>query len=226
MMYQKPEVLFFDVNETLLDLGPLKKSVGEALGGDETLVALWFTTLLQYSLVTSVSGQFVDFGTIGSATLQMIARKQGKSLGEKDAQDALKPMRSLPPHPDVNDALSQLKAAGYRLFALSNSAKSSLDEQLTHAGLKPYFEQILSVEEVKLYKPHAKVYSWAAKKAKVHLRDSMLIAAHGWDVAGAAWAGMQTAFLARPGKQMYPLAEAPDIQADTLTEIAEKLQQA
>lgn len=222
-MFQKPEVLFFDVNETMLDLSPLKRSVTKVLGGDEGMVSLWFTTMLHYSLVTTVNEHFADFGTIGVATLQMVAGKQGQKLSEKDAQDALKSMRWLPPHADVKEALNLLKEGGYRLFALSNSAREALDDQLTHAGLKPFFEQLLSVEEVALYKPHPKVYRWAAKQAGVHPEDAMLIAAHGWDVAGAGWAGMHTAFLARPGQQLYPLADAPDLQAGSLTEIAQAL---
>lgn len=48
--------MFFDVNETLLDLKPLKESVTKALGGHDELVGLWFSTLLHYSLVDTLTG--------------------------------------------------------------------------------------------------------------------------------------------------------------------------
>ena len=67
----RPKVLFFDVNETLLDLTVMKKSVGDALGGRKELLPLWFTTMLQYSLVSTVGRQYNDFGIIGSAALLM-----------------------------------------------------------------------------------------------------------------------------------------------------------
>ena len=63
----RPKVIFFDVNETLLDLTPVKKSVGEALGGRPELAPLWFTTLLQYSLVATVADRYLDFGEVGAA---------------------------------------------------------------------------------------------------------------------------------------------------------------
>lgn len=69
----RPKVLFFDVNETLLDLSAVKKEVGNALGGREDLLPLWFTTMLQYSLVVSASGTYEPFGHIGAAALQMVA---------------------------------------------------------------------------------------------------------------------------------------------------------
>ena len=61
--------LIFDVNETLLDLAPLKTSVGKALGGREELVPLWFSTILHYSLVETLTGSYHSLGEIGTASL-------------------------------------------------------------------------------------------------------------------------------------------------------------
>ena len=63
----RPKVILFDVNETLLDLTPVKERVGKALGGRPELVQLWFTTLLQYSLATTVADKNFDFAEIGAA---------------------------------------------------------------------------------------------------------------------------------------------------------------
>ncbi len=82
---------------------------------------------------------------------------------------------------------------------------------MQNAGLARFFESLLSVEEVGLYKPHAHVYRWAARRVGVDVSECLFVAAHGWDVAGAAWAGMRTAFIARPGQQVFPLGPATDI---------------
>ena len=94
----KPKVILFDVNETLLDLSALKGSVGQALGGHPELMPLWFTTMLQYSLVTTVAGRYSDFGEIGTACLRMVAKSHGVTLDEDAAKEAVSPIRSLPPH--------------------------------------------------------------------------------------------------------------------------------
>ncbi|MEH6408627.1 MAG: haloacid dehalogenase type II, partial [Leeuwenhoekiella sp.] len=109
---KRPKVLFFDVNESLLDLGKLKKSVGQALQGREDLVPLWFTTMLQYSLVSTTGRQYEDFGIIGAATLRMVAANNGIELTEEESKEALSPIRSLMPHPEVKEALGNLKDAG------------------------------------------------------------------------------------------------------------------
>lgn len=220
---EPPKVIFFDVNETLLNLEPLKESVTKVLKGRKELVSLWFTTMLQYSLVATVVDKYRDFGEIGAATLHMVAANHDIPLSEQKAKEALKPILSLPAHQDVPEALGRLRNSGYTLVTLTNSSNKAVEAQMSNSGLKQYFKQLLSVEDVGMYKPHSRVYNWAARKMGVEPEESMLIAAHGWDVAGAGWAGWQTAFISRPGQQLYPLTNEPEIIAPTLTEIADQL---
>ena len=222
---KRPKCLFFDVNETLLNLEAMKASVAEALGGRADLLPLWFTTMLQYSLVATVGDHYDDFGVIGAATLQMVAKNQGIELSDEAAKQAISPIRSLPPHPDVKPALEQLKQAGYRIVTLTNSSQAGVDTQMKNAGLYDLFETRLSIEELQMFKPHSHVYKWAAHKMKVPPEDCMLIAAHGWDIAGALWAGWRGAFVSRPGAQLYPLAKQPEINEPDLQRVAAQLVQ-
>jgi 2-haloacid dehalogenase len=219
----RPRVILFDVNETLLDLKPLKESVGRALGSRSELVPLWFTTMLQYSLVVTVGDQYSDFGDIGVACLKMVAKNHGIELGEDAAKRAVVPIRSLPPHADVAPALERLRDAKYRLVTLTNSSSAAVADQMKNAGLDKLFEAKLSVEDVGLYKPHTHVYRWAARRLGAAPSECLLVAAHGWDVAGAAWAGLRTAFVSRPGQQIYPPGPTPDIVIPSLKELPDEL---
>ncbi|HCO21739.1 MAG: haloacid dehalogenase type II [Gimesia sp.] len=221
----RPKCLFFDVNETLLDLDAMKQSVAAALGGRPDLLPLWFTTMLQHSLVATVGDHYDDFGVIGAATLQMVARNHDIDLSDDAAKQALAPIRSLPAHPDVRPALEQLKEAGYRMVTLTNSSQAGVDAQMKNAGLTDLFEDRLSVEDVQMFKPHSHVYKWASRKMNVPPEDCMLIAAHGWDIAGALWAGWRGAFVARPGAQLYPLAKQPEINKPDIKQVAAELLQ-
>ncbi len=220
MKIQRPAVLFFDVNETLLDLTPLRAAVEKVLHGSTELVNLWFTTMLQYALVETVSGNFEDFGKIGAVCLQMVAKNNSIAIERREAIDALSTIKQLKPHTEVPAALKELDKTDYRLVALSNSGAATLQSQLEYAGLSQYFDDIISVEEVKLYKPHTQVYTFAAEKMAVKPGQCMLIAAHAWDIAGAARAGWQTAFVARPGQSLYALARKPEIVKDDLEGLA------
>ena len=218
----KPKVLFFDVNETLLDIGPPKERVGDILL-DAGAPELWFTTMLQYSLAMTVSGQYVALADIGAAVLQMMARNSDVALSEQEAKEALSVMRTLAPHPDVKPALERLSVLGWRMATLTNSSEAGVRAQMAHAGLDHLFERQLSVESGGKFKPHASVYQWAAQEMKVEPSECMLIAAHGWDVAGAKWAGLQTAFIARQGQQKFPLSLPPDIDVSDLAALADAL---
>lgn len=208
---KRPKMLFFDVNETLLDLNAMKTSVATALGGREDLLPLWFTTMLQYSLVATVGDHYEEFGAIGAAAMMMVAGNNQIALSLEAARTAILSMRSLPPHREAPAALNTLKKAGFRMVTLTNSSQAAVDAQIENAGLSEMFEARLSVEAVRLFKPHRQVYNWAATRIGLKPVDCMLIAAHGWDVAGALWAGWRAAFLSRPGAQQYPLAPQPEI---------------
>ena len=216
----RPAVIFFDVNETLLDMSPLKQAVNAAFGSPAAF-SQWFGLLLQHSLVATVTDEYFNFGTLADAALDMTAhmlRAQPLTHTEKHALTSL--LTQLPAHPDVPAGLDQLRAAGYRLVALTNSPPATLAAQLRQAGLAHYFEQALSVEAVRRYKPHPDTYRYALGQLGVAPAQAMLVAAHGWDVAGALHAGLLAGFVARPGQTLYPLAPPPTCQAPTLAGLA------
>lgn len=219
----RPQVILFDVNETLLDMGPLKQAVNAAFS-NKAAFSQWFGLLLQHSLVATVTDQYFNFATLADAALNMAATMlQEKPLLQAQKHALTTLLTQLPPHPDVPAGLRQLRDAGYRLVAFTNSTGAALAEQLRFAGLTEYFEQQLSVDAVHRYKPHPDTYRYALAQAAVAPAHALMVAAHGWDMAGALAAGLQAAFLARPGQTLYPLAPLPTYQAPTLTALAEQL---
>lgn len=220
----KPKVIVFDVNETLLDLAPLRKSVGDALGGREDLLPLWFSNMLHYSLVETLSGHYHGFGEIGTAALMMVAETQGVELNYDQAKASIvTPLRSLPAHADVKPALIDLSKQGYRIVSLTNSSFKGVETQFKNAGLTKYFSQRYSVEQIKKFKPHPDTYQLVVDDLNVAPHEILMVAAHAWDLAGAKNAGLQTAFIARPGKPLYPNVEKPDYIVQNLLELVKIL---
>jgi 2-haloacid dehalogenase len=214
--------LVFDVNETLLDLRALDAPF-ERVFGDAGVRREWFQQLLQSALVSTITGPYVDFGAIGRAALEMVASRRDRRISEEDTTSILGSIRRLPPHPEVREALRRLRAAGHRLATLTNSTEVVARAQLEHAGLAHLFERIFSSDSVKHLKPAAEPYRMAARELGVGTGDMWLVAAHAWDVAGAARAGCMTAFVARSGMVPDPLAPPPDIRGKDLDEIADRL---
>jgi 2-haloacid dehalogenase len=216
----RPTLLLFDINETLLDLAPLSASIERVLpGGAE----LWFTTMLHYATAMNLAGRFSPLPEVGAAALRMLAEGRGLALSAQQAQLAIAPITRLPAHPDAAPALARLRAAGFRLAALSNSTTAGLRAQLAHAGLAPLFDAQFSVQDFGVYKPHPGVYLGAAARMRTAPSQAMLVAAHGWDVAGAGWVGLRTAFVCRTGKRPFPLGGEPGLVVPDLNALAERL---
>jgi 2-haloacid dehalogenase len=221
--FNRPEVLFFDSNESMLDLGGMKPQVTEAFEGREDLMSLWFSTMLLYSLVDTVTSNYHDFGTIGAACMQMVAEGHGIRLDKTKAGKAMSAMKSIPAHPDVPPGLKKMKEAGFRMYTLTNSAAPVIESQLKNAGIEQYFDGRLTTEGLNVYKPHPRTYHWAAHEVGVPIGKCMIIAAHGWDVTGATIAGMRATFLERPGKTLYPLGPDIEISARDMVTVADEL---
>ncbi|GLP95497.1 haloacid dehalogenase type II [Paraferrimonas sedimenticola] len=220
----QPKVIFFDVNETLLDLGNVAQSVTRALDGRDDLVGPWFTTMLHYSLVSNAIGDYHHFGEIGVAALQLVAQQHQIDLTPEQAKQAIAtPFRDLQPHVEVVKALTTLKQSGIKLVTLTNSSDAGIASQLNNAKLTEYFDGSLTVEHLQIYKPDLRVYQWALEKMDVAPQDAMLIAAHAWDIAGAANAGLQTGFVQRPGKYQFALAQPADYVAPDLVKLTEQV---
>ena len=215
-------ILMFDVNETLLDLAPLKEPFERAYGRPDALKA-WFTTLLQYASVATLTGAYHPFGRLGIAAAETTARQYDVSLDTDALKGLVSRIRTLPPHPDVKAGLESLKNAGFRLVTLTNSAPDAAEAQLMHAGLRPLFEKIYTVEPVKVFKPHPATYRSVANDLGVATSDLRLIAAHGWDIAGAQATGCAGAFIARPGQELYPLSPRPDVVGPDLGDVATQI---
>ena len=219
----KPAVILFDLNETLLDMTPVKKKVNSILNSKRGF-RIWFGLLLQYSMVDNSTGHYHDFSQIGEATLDMAAAALKTSVKEDDKSEVLELMNTLPLHPDVEEGLQQLSDAGFRLATLTNSSQHTQTSQMHTAKLGSYFEKVLSVEAVQKYKPAPEAYRFAVQQLGVEPRDVMMVAAHGWDIAGATAAGMQTAFIRRMAQSLYSLSPFPTLEADGISSLAMQLQ--
>lgn len=218
----KPEMIIFDVNETLLNLFPLKEEINAALE-NEMGFEVWFPKLLHYSLVETTTRNYKNFSDIAAATFKMVTGKFDKTYTDSEIKNILSEITRLPAYPDVKPGLEELKNAGYKLIAFSNGKPDVLKSQLEFAEIDAYFDGIHSIEESGTYKPHSSAYQYILEKYQTTPSKALMVAAHAWDIIGAQRLGLQTCFVERPGKVFYDLAKKPTYSVLEITDILKKI---
>jgi 2-haloacid dehalogenase len=151
----------------------------------------------------------------------MLASTKGINLSLEDSPRILQGLLTIPAHPEVPDSLMRLRAAGFRMVTLTNSAPAAVKAQLQNAGLTQYFAESISVDSVRRFKPDLEVYRAAAAHLGAQPAELLLIAAHPWDVFGALKAGWQAAFVARSGITPLPLGPKPTISGPDIKVVAD-----
>ncbi len=191
----------FDAYGTLFDVASPVARQAATLGDKAAEVAkLWRAKQLEYTWVRSLVGVHADFWHVTRDALDFTL--EALAIDEPGLADELMTdMLKLDLFSDAAPTLQALRSRGKRLAILSNGSPSMLDGLVRHAGLDKMFEQVISVEEVGIYKPSRRVYRLAMQKLGIHDAPSIcFISANGWDAHSAAQFGFQTLRLKRvPG---------------------------
>lgn len=212
-------LLVLDVNETLLDLAALDPVVAEALGGEPGAARrAWFDRMIRSALTLTAAGEYAAFGTLAAGALRDLAAERGREATDAHVRRLADGISSLPPHPDVVPGLTALRAAGHRLVALTNSVLGVAESQLGNSGLRDLVDGVYSADQVGRLKPAPEPYRMVlAREAAEH---AVLVAAHDWDVTGAAVAGLDTAFVAREARRPFGAATTPTYVVGDFLELA------
>jgi 2-haloacid dehalogenase len=213
--------VIFDVNETMLDLGALDLLFANWFGDVEVRKA-WFAQTLHYAMTLAATRDFRNFGEIGAEALAAVADQRGVALPEDAPARLRESVWRLPAHADVAPALRILRKAGLVTAALSNNPLPVVMEQMRHTGLAVQLDAIMSVDEAGHLKPAPEVYQFAVTRLGFPAVAIWLVAAHGWDVAGAMRAGLRGALVARPGQRPDPFT-SPEIVGEDLVAVANQI---
>src|SRR6516164_6538476 len=85
------------------------------------------------------------------------------------------------------------------------------------------FDRVISVAEVKSFKPHVVTYTKAAELLGLRMDQVLFVANHAFDVIGAKSAGMRTAFIDRRSRPFGETPHRPDILVPSMTALADTI---
>lgn len=187
----------FDAYGTLFDVHSAIRRGGEELGQKADAISeLWRQKQLEYTWLRSLMGAYVDFWQVTADSLDFAltaSNANSATLHRKLMELYL----SLEPYPEVKGTLSRLKQAGLRTAILSNGSPRMLEAAVKSAGLEGLLDEVLSVEDVGIYKPDSRVYQLAVDRLSIPKAEICFLSSNGWDARGAAHFGFTVAWINR-----------------------------
>lgn len=213
------KALVFDAYGTLFD--PLSvASLCEELypGHGSALSQLWRSRQLEYTWLRSLMGHYENFWKVTEAALIFASRSLRLPCESATRERLMQAYLSLRPFAEVPDTLKALR--GYPLSILSNGTPEMLRGVVKNSGLESVFSQIISVEEVRTYKPSPRVYDLAVRRMGVEPAAIGFVSANFWDAAGAKACGFFTCWVNRSNAPAEELGLVPDATGRSLTELA------
>jgi len=217
---KKIKSLAFDAYGTLFDVHSVI-ALGEQLfpGQGTALSNTWRLKQLQYTWSRSLMGRYEDFWKVTEDGLVFASKSLKLDLDAAKRKQLMEAYLSLAAFPDVVEGLQQLKAAGYKLAILSNGAPRMLQAAAKSAGIDQLLTRIISVDEIKIYKPSPRVYELAPKRLETAPQATGFVSSNAWDVAGAANFGLTTFWINRGKQPMDELGFQADKEVEKISDL-------
>lgn len=195
----------------IFDASAVAKRVQDVLPEKATeFVNLWRTRQFEYTWLRTVGQKYEDFWRVTLDALHFTAASLKVSLSPEQRDRLMNVYRELPVWPDVPDALAAFRRRGIRLAFLSNLSKAMLDANLANTKLAEFFDEHLTTDRVRFYKPSPKAYQMGLDAFGGRREEIAFAAFGGWDAAGAKWFGYPTVWVNRANTEVEELGVIPD----------------
>jgi 2-haloacid dehalogenase len=215
-------ILAFDVYGTLINTHGIVAILEKWLANDaQDFSQTWRDKQLEYSFRRGLMQNYQNFAVCTRNALDYTCNFYRVSLSKEQKQELMDGYKTLPAFDDAANALAQLKDAGFKLYAFSNGTKEAVEALLTGAGLRPFFDGIVSCDNLKSFKPNPAVYSHFLRESGATHNQAWLISSNPFDVIGALSAGMRSAWVQRSQDAIFdPWDVEPTAIIKSLKELA------
>ena len=212
------KALVFDAYGTLFDVNSAANKCKDKIGEDwENFANFWRTTQLEYTWLRSLMRRHKDFWEITEDSLDKSMKVFGVDKNMKN--ELLNLYKVLSPYPEVKNVLESLKDRNFKLAILSNGTPDLFNELVTSNNLNNLFDDLFSVEEVKVFKPDSKVYEIPTKKYNIKANQIIFLSSNTWDVSGGGNFGYNSVWVNRNKSKFDLLDYQPKNEVNNLTQL-------
>lgn len=207
--------IVFDIIGTSFSLNRVADALTVAGAPSHTL-PLWFAQSLRDGFALSHAGGYQPLKSVLEAELPRTLRQLGVTCTTEQMQNVVAAFGRLEPQPGLVDLVQEMADDRWRILALANASVESIRGLLDGAGIAHHFSALLSTDQVQKMKPHPSVYELARREAH---GETWMVAAHAWDIQGAARAGFRTVFISELERGYLDIYPAPDLTVPRLSEV-------
>lgn len=217
--------IVFDAYGTLFDVHSVAEKSEELFPTRGRQISeLWRTKQLEYAFIQQIIGRYRPFDEITRNSLRFACEQLGVTLTEDKEEELLNSYLTLSPYKEVPNALKQL-ANHYQLAILTNGTLNMIQPLVEYHHLNPYFTQVISIDDVKQYKPSHAAYLYALDRLNRKREDILFVSSNTWDITGASSFGFQTAWVSRNYKAVFDrMGQQPDHIISNLNELVNPVQ--
>ena len=217
-MMKNTKAIIFDAYGTLFDVNSAAEKCKDKIGDKwEGFANYWRTTQLEYTWLRSLMKRHKDFWQITEDSLEKSMKKF--NINNNMRNELLSLYKVLSIFSEVNETLQNLKRKNFKLAILSNGTPELLNHLVSTNNLENIFDDIFSIEEVKIYKPDSRVYDLPIKKFKFRKDEIVFLSANTWDVSGAGNYGFNSIWVNRSNNIFDSLDFKPNIEIKSLNEL-------
>ena len=205
----------FDAYGTLFDVHSAVGRHSARLPDASTVSMLWRTKQLEYTWLRTLMGRYVDFWQITQDALNFALDTHEMTDAELQ-QNLMQAYLELSCYPEVPKVLETLKQKGFRCAILSNGSTEMLNSAVRNSELQDFFDAVISVDSLGVYKPDSRVYQLAVDQLDLQPREIAFQSSNAWDAAGAGAFGFKVAWINRFGQQAERLGTLADAELKDL----------
>ena len=214
----KTKAVVFDAYGTLFDVNSAAEKCKDKIGAKwETFANFWRTTQLEYTWLRSLMKRHKNFWDITEDSLDKSMKVFNINKNMKN--ELLSLYKILSPYPEVKRVLEDLKKKNFKLAILSNGTLDLINELVESNKLNNLFDDLFSIEEVKIYKPDPRVYEIPIKKYKIKSDEITFLSANTWDVSGGGNFGYNSIWVNRHNSVFDILDFQPKNEISNLTQL-------
>ena len=218
MKIKNIKVCAFDAYGTCFDINSAAQNLAKEIGKDWlSFSTTWRTVQLEYTWLRSLMKKHEDFWKVTEDSLDFAM--ESHKIDKKFRSKLLELYKKLNSYPELVMCLKHLKEKNVKTCILSNGSPSLLDELTVHAKVKELFDDLISIEDVGIYKPHPKVYELVTKKYNCKPEEVCFLSSNTWDIVGGGTFGYQSIWVDRFGKTFDKLGYQPKFKIKDLSEL-------